>query len=228
MKINLQKELTRWGLITLLAAVLVGFTQCVGSESSSTDDSYHSETLTGGGLEAEEEEAPEVGIKDADRIFQTMSVLTGVPTTNTTVRDIFRSDYKAQLPNSARVEAMLETHILGATKLATEFCQQLISNTNLVTARDAIWPPGVFNFTAAPATAFGVGSNSRGQFISRMLERFWGVDVLPPEEYEEAYDVIDDLITEAMNGQTANATGTQNIAKIACSAALSAPQVIMQ
>ncbi len=225
MKINLQKELTRWGLITLLAAVLVGFTQCVGSESSSTDDSYHSETLTGGGLEAEEEEAPEVGIKDADRIFQTMSVLTGVPTTNGTVRDIFRTDYKAQLPNSARVEAMLETHILGATKLATEFCNQLVNTQAL---REAIWPAGVVNFGAVPSSTFGVGSNSRGQFITRMLERFWGVDVLPPEEYEEAYDVIDDLITDAMNGQTANATGTQNIAKIACSAALSAPQVIMQ
>lgn len=224
MKTNIKKELTRWGLITLLGAVLVGFTQCVGSDSS-TSESYHSETLTGGGLEAEEEEAPEVGIKDADRIFQTMSVLTGVPTTNTSVRDIFRSDYKAQLPNSARVEAMLETHILGATKLATEYCQQLINTQAL---REAIWPAGVVNFGATPAMTFAAGSNSRGQFITRMLERFWGVDVLPPEEYEEAYDVIDELITEAMNGQTANATGTQNIAKIACTAALSAPQVIMQ
>ncbi|MBY0516312.1 MAG: hypothetical protein K2P81_05355 [Bacteriovoracaceae bacterium] len=224
MKTNIKKEFARWGVIVAMVGILIGFTQCIGTQSTSDDySSTHSEILLP--EEPVDEEAPEIGVKDADRLFETMSVLTGVPSNNGTIRGIFNSDYKAQLPVGSRVEAMLETHMLGATKLATEFCNVLINDGTL---RAAIWPANIFNFGANSNTVFAPGSASRDQFIVLMLERFWGKNVLEISEYEKGYDAIDKLITDVLNGQTGSAAMTVNTAKSACTAALSSSQVIFQ
>ena len=225
MKTNLQKELTRWGVIAALGALLIGFTQCVGTESGPSSSSEASSYNSGGLTPAPEEEAPEVGVKDADRIYQTMSVLTGVPANNGTVLGIYNSDYKAQLPVNSRVEAMLETHMLGAAKLASEFCNVLINDGTL---RAAIWPTTDFNFGSNASVVFAPNSVPRGRFIVLMLERFWGVGVLESTEYEDGYDAIDQLITDVMQGQTANQALTITVAKTACTSALSSPQVLLQ
>lgn len=224
-------NLIRWGLVALLGAMLVTFTQCIGGSGSTVDDGVHvqpSEVLI-----PEDEEAPEIGVKDAERTLQTMSALTGVPTS--TVQGIFNSDLKAQLPTSSRVEAMLETHMMGATKLASEFCNALINDG---TRRAAIWP--TFNFAENNANQFIAGSASRRMFIIQMLEAFWGAGTLEVEEYEEGAAAIDQLITDMLTqvvdpvtGNTIAAPGNTNAAKLnaakaACTAALSSAQVILQ
>lgn len=226
-------NLVRWGLVALLGAMLVTFTQCIGGSDSTVDDGVHVQPSEV--LEPEDEEAPEIGVKDAERTLQTMSALTGVPTS--TVQGIFNSDLKAQLPTNARVEAMLETHMMGATKLASEFCNALINDP---TRRAAIWP--TFDFAAGNAMAFDKNTNatSRRMFIIQMLEAFWGAGTLETEEYEEGAAAIDQLITDMLTqvvdpvtGATIPAPANNNAAKLnaakaACTAALSSAQVILQ
>lgn len=221
----------RWGLVALLGVMLVVFTQCIGGSGSTIDDGVHVQPAEV--LAPEDEEAPEVGVKDAERILQTMSAITGVPTS--TVQNIFNSDLKAQLPTSSRVEAMLETHMMGTTKLASEFCNALLNDN---TRRAAIWP--TFNFAENNANQFIAGSASRRMFIIQMLEAFWGVGTLDEAEYEEGAAAIDQLISDMLTqvvdpvtGSTLAAPGNTNLAKMnaakaACTAALSSAQVILQ
>lgn len=209
----------RWGLVVLLGAMLVTFTQCIGGSETSVDDGVStlpSEVL----VPEEDEEAPEVGVKDAERILHTMSALTGVPTS--TVQNIYNSDLKAQLPSNSRVEAMLETHMMGATKLASEYCQALIENGTL---RAAIWPN--FDFTTGTTAAF-TNDATRQYFVDTMLNQFWGTGVYDAAEYEEGALALEELILDILEGQANNATTKRNAAKAACIAALSSAQVILQ
>ena len=125
--------------------------------------------------------------------------------------------------------------MMGATKLASEFCNALINDG---ARRAAIWP--TFNFAENNANQFLAGSNSRRMFIIQMLEAFWGQGTLEEAEYEEGAAAIDQLITDMLTqvvdpvtGNTVPAPGNTNAAKLnaakaACTAALSSAQVILQ
>jgi hypothetical protein len=220
MKIKL--NFIRFGLVIILGAILVTFTQCIGPSGGEAESESVSQIVDGGLIPEPDEEAPEIGVKDADRLLQTMSVLTGVPVS--TVRGVYNSDLKAQLPSSSRVEAMLETHMMGAAKLAAEYCHALIDNDAM---RRAIW--GNYDFTNNNLTAL-TDTTQRQLFIDTMLVRFWGDGVLEAQEYQEGADAIEDLILEmvAQNTVTNLGVAKRNIAKSACTVALSSAQVVLQ
>lgn len=248
MKTNLKKELTRWGLLVLLGAILIGFTQCVGTKTSSTikTDDYHGsiEEVPSEILEEARpdiiEEAPEVAVKDYERIFHTMSVVTGVPMTGTPLTE-YNNRIRAQMPANSRLETLSETNILGVAKMASEFCDVLFNNN---TFRDAIWAPGTFNFNQNSNIFWAPNSNSRTMFIDVLLNQFWGEGVLEPLEYQEGRLAINELIDAMLTAQVIpgatpgstinvaapanNATTTRNVAKAACTVALSSPQVYFQ
>lgn len=240
MKTNVTRELYRWSIIVLLAAILIGFTQCIGQKATLPSE-YHSSgrvhnppTSIGGDGSALVEEAPDIGVKDYERILHTMSQLTGVPISGN-VLAAYNDGLKAQLPYTSRLEAISETNFLGAAKLASEFCEQLLNNQTL---RSEIWPAANFNFGQNSATFWGANSATRPLFIQLMLQRFWGADVLPPEEYAEGEQILDELVTSmttavVIDGVTiaapaSNATTTLNVAKTLCTSALSSAQVILQ
>lgn len=248
MKTNLKKEITRWGLLVLMGAILIGFTQCVGTKTSSTitSDDYHSsvEQVPSEILEEARpdiiEEAPEVAVKDYERIFHTMSVVTGVPMTGTPLTE-YNNRIRAQMPANSRLETLSETNILGVAKMASEFCDVLFNNN---TFRDAIWAPGTFNFNQNSNIFWAPNSNSRTMFIDVLLNQFWGEGVLEPLEYQEGRLAINELIDAMLTAQVIpgatpgstinvaapanNATTTRNVAKAACTVALSSPQVYFQ
>lgn len=240
MKTNLRKELTRWGLIVLLGGLAVAFTQCMPQQTKSpiADDEYHSdlqEEIPSEPLTIEEarpdiiEEAPDVSVKDYERVLHTMSALTGVPVAGT-VLDQYNQRLRAQLPANSRLETLSETNILGVTKLASEFCQELLENG---TRRAAIWPAPDFDFNQ-PSNVFWNGtSTTRRNFITRMLQQFWGQGVLTEIEYAEGQQVIDTLVSEMLESPVDpvlpnNSTTTRNIAKAACTVALSSMHVYLQ
>lgn len=248
MKTNLKKEFTRWGLLVLLGAILIGFTQCVGTKTSSTikTDDYHGsiEQVPSEILEEARpdiiEEAPEVAVKDYERIFHTMSAVTGVPMTGTPLNE-YNNRIRAQMPANSRLETLSETNILGIAKMASEFCDVLFNNN---TFRDAIWAPGTFNFNQNSNTFWAPNSNSRTMFIDVLLNQFWGEGVLEPLEYQEGRAAINELIDAMLTAQVVpgatpgstmnvaapanNTTTTRNVAKAACTVALSSVQVYFQ
>lgn len=240
MKTNLHKELTRWGLIVLLASIAVTFTQCMPQQTKSpiAEDEYHSdlqEELPSEPLTIEEarpdiiEEAPDVSVKDYERVLHTMSALTGVPVAGTVLNE-YNSRLRAQLPANSRLETLSETNILGMTKLASEFCQELIENG---TRRAAVWPAADFNFGLNSSVFWARDSATRRNFITRLLNQFWGQGVLTEIEYTEGRQVIDTLVSEMLESPVDpvlpnNSTTTRNIAKAACTVALSSMHVYLQ
>lgn len=252
MKTNLKKELTRWGLLILLGAILIGFTQCVGTKTSSnvSSDDYHSsvEQIPSEILEEARpdiiEEAPEVAVKDYERIFHTMSAVTGVPMTGTPLNE-YNNRIRAQMPSNSRLETLSETNILGIAKMASEFCDVLFNdNATSRGYRDAIWVPGTFNFNQNSSVFWAANSNSRTMFIDVLLNQFWGEGVLEPLEYQEGRLAINELINSMLTAQVVqgatpgstmnvpapadNTTTTRNVAKAACTVALSSVQVYFQ
>lgn len=227
MKQITKQNIARWGSIGSLCVLAAVFTQCVpSSPKSSSSNSSYVEVSSPGGLEQAEAEAPTVGVKDADRILYTMAAVTGVePASNATIRNTY-TDLKAQLPANSRLESLSENQMVTVTKLAAEFCQQLVGNATL---RASVWPST--NLAVAWKTAGSLNNDTqRGNFVVGTLEKFWGADVQQDMVYQESYDVLVGLLSELLDGPPEaanNATSTQNAAKAVCTAALSSAPVWM-
>jgi len=85
MKINSIKiNFIRYGLASLLMLILVVFTQCISPKTVYIEERADANAINipTDGLLPQDVNAPDVGVKDTERIFMTMSALTGVPTTN--------------------------------------------------------------------------------------------------------------------------------------------------
>jgi len=231
-----KQQVARWGSLASLAVLVVLFTQCVPSSSKMKASSSNVEVSSPGGLEQAEAEAPSVGVKDADRILYTMAAVTGIdPAGNNTIRNAF-TDLKAQLPANSRLESLSENQMVTVTKLASVFCNQLISN-NPNNMRTTIWPST--NFTGNWQTVLPNSGNMdmRGTFVTDTLEQFWGEDVLDQLVYQESFEALMELMSQMLEGDpfgnpaipaaANNATSTQNATKAVCTAALSAAPVWM-
>lgn len=214
MKINL----IRYGLVVLLMLILVVFTQCISPKTVYVNEgsaNANAINIPTDGLLPQDVNAPDEGVKDTERIFMTMSALTGVPTTNG-IRNTYNTVYKTQLPSSYRLESFQESQMLATMKIATEFCNIMLNDTTL---RAAVWPTvnfGTANLFANVAT--------RDVFIIALMNRFWGEGVLEAVEYEEGGETIEQLMVDAM----AAGSNTLNTAKLACSAALSSAHVVIE
>ena len=188
MKINL----IRYGLVALLMLILVVFTQCISPKTVYVDEgsaNANAINIPTDGLLPQDVNAPDEGVKDTERIFMTMSALTGVPTTNG-IRNTYNTVYKTQLPSSYRLESFQESQMLATMKIATEFCNIMLNDTTL---RAAVWPTvnfGTANLFANMAT--------RDVFIIALMNRFWGEGVLEAVEYEEGGETIEQLMVDAM------------------------------
>jgi len=88
------------------------------------------------------------GIKLFEEINATMSEVTGVPMSNSTVRNIYLGIQQA-LPSGVAMEGFLASHQIAIAKLALGYCGELVDNTTL---RDAYFPG--FPFNDPVATAF--------------------------------------------------------------------------
>jgi len=167
------------------------------------------------------------GIRDFGQIHETMAVLTGIdPMTRVnvggnatqTIQALFM-ELSTQLPESNDAKAFLAAHQVGISKLSTEYCDALISDT----ARRSQLAPN-FNFTQAPAAAFNM--DSKLNLVTGLIDQFWGVDLksLPDrdESIEEMLTLADALIGRSGN----NAQATQSIAKGLCTAVLASAPVI--
>ncbi len=86
---------------------------------------------------------PDYGIRDFAEINQTMSNMTGVPTTQTQVKATYDAVYQA-LPVATGIEGFLSSQQMGITQLAISYCSALVDD-DLEAA--AMYFPG-FDFSA--------------------------------------------------------------------------------
>lgn len=219
MKLSSKQKIARLGSMFSLSALLIIFTQCVPSAPKGLSSANY-ETTTGGGLAAAEAEAPSIGVKTAEEILYTMSAVTGISAQDGTINFIYLVN-KSMLPANPRLDSVTETQLLAITKLAAQFCSQLIDDQNLV---NAIWPGLRLDIGWQNAGSLNTES-ARSNFIAMMLERFWGAGVLEDHIYDEGFNTGMEILAEMLNGAPNDYTGTRPAAKAACTTALASSPV---
>jgi hypothetical protein len=161
----------------------------------------------------------DVGLRDFDQINDTMSELTGVDRSLVPTFD----ELTQQLPGSNDAGTFVSSHQVAISKLALEYCDQLVESTAL---RQAFF--GAFPFTSPAGTVFGVQANRdllTGSLIDGMLGTNLATQPDPAAVRTELEALIDTLVAGC---GVCDAERTRTVAKATCAAVLSSAAVQLQ
>jgi len=164
-----------------------------------------------------------IGIRDFAEINDSMSELTGVPVTNAAVRSTYLELIQA-LPSNNDVEAFVSAHQMGISRLALDYCDQMVETTGL---RDAFFGAG-FDWTQAPTTFSATGP--RDQIINPLSAKMLGTGLANQPTAAEVRPHLDTLINQLTAGCTATSCpattpSTRNVVKGVCASVLSSAAV---
>jgi hypothetical protein len=153
---------------------------------------------------------PDIGMRTFEQLNQSMSRITGVPTTNSGVRSTYLQ-VQQQLPPVPNFDAFLASHQTGVAQLAIKYCSVMVDNASL---RAAFFPS--LSLTAQPATQFA-DANGKDILAMPLLQKVVGTNVASQPADTLVRDELHSLI-----GKLAAKPGASsaNIAKAACAAAL--------
>jgi hypothetical protein len=164
----------------------------------------------------------DIGIRDFAEINDSMSELTGVPVTNGTVRATYLELQQA-LPSDNNVEAFVSAHVVGISRLALDYCDQMVENTTL---RNAFFGMG-FDWTQPATTAFS-SVGQRDQIVNPIATKMLGTNIGTQPTAAEVRPHLDTLIDQLTDGCTAGtcpASHTRNVVKGVCAGVLSSAAV---
>lgn len=166
--------------------------------------------------------APAIGLRTFEEISASMSVMTGVPTTNAAVTDTYNR-VRQQLPTVENIEGFLSSHQVGTAQLAIEYCNELVDDP----AMRAAYFPG-FNFAAPAATAFDTPAK-RAMITGPLIARAVGTGMTSQPSAAEVTGEIDALIGRLTAcGAGCAADRTMVVAKSACSAVVGSASTLLQ
>ncbi len=171
---------------------------------------------------------PVLGIRDYGRINATMAALTGVDPLTPAVDTVFQ-EITASLPNNQDLRSFVSSHQVGVSKLAFEYCNELVENQTL---RDGYFDPS-FGWTDIPSVAF----DSAAKFdliteplIEGMLRHGAPNQALPSQpDFAQVEADLDQLVVDLMacNLTPCDADRTVNIVKGVCTATLAGAPVMV-
>jgi hypothetical protein len=153
----------------------------------------------------------DVGVRTFEQLNQSMSRITGVPTTNSGVRQTYLQ-VQQQLPPVPSIEAFLASHQTGVAQLAIKYCSEMVNNP---TMRTNFFGAGL-NVGANPATQFGSPAG-KDILIVPLLQKAVGANIGSQPADAEIRTELSLLIDTLANKPNANSS---NVAKAACAAAL--------
>jgi hypothetical protein len=163
-----------------------------------------------------------IGIRDFAQINDSMAELTGVPVTNATVRATYLELSQA-LPSDNDVAAFVSAHQVGISRLALDYCDQLVENNGL---RTAFFNNG-FDWTLPATTAFATVLQ-RDQVISPISTKMLGTSLANQPTVAEVRSHLDTLINQLTAGCSAAscpASHTRNVVKGVCTGVLASAAV---
>jgi hypothetical protein len=153
----------------------------------------------------------DIGVRTFEQLNQSMSRITGVPTTNAGVRSTYLQ-VQQQLPPVPDFEAFLASHQTGVAQLAIKYCSVMVDNATL---RTGFFGPGL-NLGTSPATQFADAAG-KDILIVPLLQKAVGTNIgTQPTDSDvraELGSLIDKLRVKA-------GASSANVAKAACAAAL--------
>lgn len=180
-------------------------------------------------------DAADIGLKTFDEINASMSVMTGVPSTQGSVSNTYQT-IRQQLPTVENINGFLSAHQMAITQLAIQYCDALIENAAW---RSDIFPD--FDFNESYLTAFD--ADGRTDFLVPLLDRFIGTTLDSQPTHASLEEVIwdgyvdDDAnniagLVPALSASTPGAddpvTRTQTITKASCAAVLGSAVTLVQ
>lgn len=168
-------------------------------------------------------EAPDIGLKTFDEVNASMSVMTGVATTQSAVQATFEK-VKQQLPSVASIDGFLSAHQMAMTQLAIQYCDALVEDSTL---RSSFFPG--FDFNENANTAFD--SDGRNLIIGPLLSRFVGSNLnsQPADlDIETELNSLMDKLNACANTSSCDAQRTPTIVKASCAAVLGSATTLVQ
>jgi hypothetical protein len=162
---------------------------------------------------------PEVGIRNFAEVNATMSLLTGVPTTTTAVRQTYDQVHQA-LPIATAIDGFASSQQMAVTQLAIQYCSALMDSTSL---RSALFPS--FNFGANVATAYAPGN--RPNLIDPLIAGMVGLGIATQPDAAAVSTEINALL-DRLTGCSGPSCTTVNVAKGACAAVLGSAAMLVQ
>jgi len=170
--------------------------------------------------------AADIGVKTFDEINATMSVITGIPTTNSNISATFTL-VKTQLPTVENIETFSAAHEIGIAQLAIEYCNALVEDS----VRRTAYFQG-FVFTAQPSVAFADRDLVLNPLIDNAMNIGLGsqpafADVRDELGYVATPDYIN-LIDRLITSDNSNGQRTLDITKAVCAAVLGSAVTVVQ
>lgn len=246
MKINFQSK-AFWKIIstTMLVGIFFTFNQCVVQQYNAPITTNEAQVVvdhpdtgspvinsgtppSGGSGEFEETGATEVarlttdvGLKDFEQVYMTMSVLTGIDVGNeSSIRNLFNT-LNTQLPTDNSVKNFMTSQQIAIVKLAGEFCHRVFSSSTYYNSF-------FVNFNIAQTPSQVLNANGKLSLTNEFISRFWGFNVQPIGVEDEARSEMNILIEDLLVGENMNSsTTTRKVAKGVCTAMLASAPVTM-
>lgn len=155
------------------------------------------------------EARPDIGMRTFEQLNQSMSAITGVPTTNTAVRSTYLQ-VQQQLPPVPDIDAFLASHQTGVAQLAIKYCSEMVNNAEL---RGRFFPGLV---VGSPASQFA-SAEGKEVLIGPLLTRAVGSNIATQPDDSDIRAELSSLIDRLIASPDASSS---NVAKAACAAAL--------
>lgn len=176
------------------------------------------------------EQEPTIGLRNFAEVNATMSVITGVPITNSEVVNTYNT-VRQQLPTSTAIEGFLSAHQMAVAQMAIEYCSELVND---VTLRDTFFPEFGVNFDLDIASAFDTEAK-RNQIVLPLYYRVLGFNLASQPDQAAVTTELNNLIQNLMNNHLTDsnsnndgAADTRNIVKATCAATLGSAAMLIQ
>ncbi|GAA6183541.1 LamG domain-containing protein [Aliiglaciecola sp. NS0011-25] len=174
-------------------------------------------------LPADLEPQSDIGVRNFAEINASMSVVTGVPTSNAAVKASFEK-LKQQLPSVTNIDSYLASNQMAVTQMAIKYCDQLVENSSL----RASYFSG-FDFTQPANTAFI--EQDRNLILTPLLDKTIGNNIATQPQRDEVSNELNNLIdtlSDCSGDKVCNATYTQTIVKATCAATIGSAAILIQ
>ncbi len=152
----------------------------------------------------------DIGVRTFEQLNQSMSRITGVPTTNSGVRSTYLQ-VQQQLPPVPGIEAFLASHQTGVAQLAIKYCSVMVDTPAM---RLAFFPS--LNPATAPATQFA-DATGKDILVVPLLQKVVGTNLASQPSDVAVRTELHGLIAKLSAKPGASSS---NVAKAACAAAL--------
>ncbi|MFA3793116.1 LamG domain-containing protein [Aliiglaciecola sp. SL4] len=165
----------------------------------------------------------EIGVRNFAEINASMSVVTGVPTSNAAVKAAFEK-LKQQLPSVTNIDSYLASNQMAVTQMAIKYCDQLVENSSLRTDYFS-----GFDFTQSADSAFI--DQDRNLILTPLLDRAIGSNIATQPQRDQVSTELNNLIdtlTNCSGNKVCDATYTQTIVKATCAATIGSAALLIQ